>query len=781
MTNEMSQFKIEDAEGNITTYEIVDAQARADIQSLELNGGTGTGTSGEDGATFTPSVDANGNLSWTNDKGLTNPTTVNIMGPAGENGEDGIRGTGIYTVTTAPSSYTTAVDGFTPKYRIALSTALSESGASEIIVGDTIRRSYYLYPVGYIDGTYAYSSSRASIRGATGAAGKTAYQYAQDGGYSATESEFACKLATPLVTPQMYGAVGDGVTDDTVAFQNALAANDNLFVPDGSYLITGTLDISYKKSLFSNDGQGATILYNGSGSVVNLGRMSVFRNINIVIKNAFSGIVFDTNNYDKTSGEPALGSRVEHVNVDFETESPNATLIGITVDSGVDANSIPRLTGVCFQTYNDIHVDNSSCAYGCGIKMEVIQGRAFTEETKEGFPWITHIDYDDISLGHPHTAIKSTATNTSGSDLFERVSIGHILFNNVYSQYLDSTSTQIFLDLDNFGGYFTKVMGWDYHPLTWAGEKVNKIGDNVTACISDCGMNFGDEFLDTCDFETETEYVVSDNPEYFINKYFNGTILSEGYDSIDAKIDTKLTSEYIANVAEERINEVLYSGYSNVMDDPLTQVKVGYRYSNSSQSWVSSVNSNTTVIIPIVTNGNIIRWTPSTYTLALDYPSAFFFNDDDLAAGIRITDDIKNLVVSGEDGDYIQVDNPSGYKYVSLPFGYYTDISADTMVLTINREITGNDSKSYTEYLRESVIAPAVTEEVENYAQPKGDYLTSYTETDPTVPAWAKATKKPTYTASEVGALSASDYTTKVMVVTYEDGTTETINLVVRA
>lgn len=32
-------------------------------------------------------------------------------------------------------------------------------------------------------------------------------------------------------------------------------------------------------------------------------------------------------------------------------------------------------------------------------------------------------------------------------------------------------------------------------------------------------------------------------------------------------------------------------------------------------------------------------------------------------------------------------------------------------------------------------------------------YLTSYTETDPTVPDWAKAETKPTYTASEVGAL----------------------------
>ena len=38
--------------------------------------------------------------------------------------------------------------------------------------------------------------------------------------------------------------------------------------------------------------------------------------------------------------------------------------------------------------------------------------------------------------------------------------------------------------------------------------------------------------------------------------------------------------------------------------------------------------------------------------------------------------------------------------------------------------------------------------------QPKGDYLTA--ESDPTVPAWAKAPQKPTYTAAEVGAAQAS-------------------------
>lgn len=35
--------------------------------------------------------------------------------------------------------------------------------------------------------------------------------------------------------------------------------------------------------------------------------------------------------------------------------------------------------------------------------------------------------------------------------------------------------------------------------------------------------------------------------------------------------------------------------------------------------------------------------------------------------------------------------------------------------------------------------------------QPAGNYLTSYTETDPTVPSWAKASSKPSYSKSEVG------------------------------
>lgn len=94
----------------------------------------------------------------------------NLKGDVGETGE---RGTSILKVTTAPTSYTTETGGFTPTYRLALSTALSQSKVDEVLVGDTIMYSYYHYPVGYVDASYVYLGARNSVRGSTGSAGKT--------------------------------------------------------------------------------------------------------------------------------------------------------------------------------------------------------------------------------------------------------------------------------------------------------------------------------------------------------------------------------------------------------------------------------------------------------------------------------------------------------------------------------------------------------------------------------------------------------------------------------
>lgn len=93
-------------------------------------------------------------------------------GDKGDAGATGQRGTGLLPVTTAPSSYTTAVGGITPAYRMAISTIKSQAGVTEVLLGDTVRYSYYHYPIAYLDASYAYFTTRVSIRGATGADGK---------------------------------------------------------------------------------------------------------------------------------------------------------------------------------------------------------------------------------------------------------------------------------------------------------------------------------------------------------------------------------------------------------------------------------------------------------------------------------------------------------------------------------------------------------------------------------------------------------------------------------
>ena len=55
--------------------------------------------------------------------------------------------------------------------------------------------------------------------------------------------------------------------------------------------------------------------------------------------------------------------------------------------------------------------------------------------------------------------------------------------------------------------------------------------------------------------------------------------------------------------------------------------------------------------------------------------------------------------------------------------------------------------------LIDAIAVPTKTSELTN----DSGYLTSFTETDPTVPEWAKATSKPTYTASEVGAATMTE------------------------
>ena len=58
----------------------------------KLNDGSLKGTPGDAGATYTPTVDESGILSWSNDKNLENPAPVDLTGPQGDKGDKGEKG-----------------------------------------------------------------------------------------------------------------------------------------------------------------------------------------------------------------------------------------------------------------------------------------------------------------------------------------------------------------------------------------------------------------------------------------------------------------------------------------------------------------------------------------------------------------------------------------------------------------------------------------------------------------------------------------------------------------
>ena len=66
------------------------------------------------------------------------------------------------------------------------------------------------------------------------------------------------------VTPQMYGAKGDGITDDTESIEKAIASPFYVYFPIGSYKITDTITIS--KNKWKLDASNANIIYTGGGS-----------------------------------------------------------------------------------------------------------------------------------------------------------------------------------------------------------------------------------------------------------------------------------------------------------------------------------------------------------------------------------------------------------------------------------------------------------------------------------------------------------------------------------
>ena len=99
---------------------------------------------------------------------------------------------------------------------------------------------------------------------------------------------------------------------------------------------------------------------------------------------------------------------------------------------------------------------------------------------------------------------------------------------------------------------------------------------------------------------------------------------------------------------------------------------------------------------------------------------------------------------------------PSWAKQSSKPSYTASEVGAVPTSRTVNGKALSSNitlSASDVSALPASTSIPTKTSDLTN----DSGYITGYTETDPTVPSWAKASSKPSYTASEVGAVGLSN------------------------
>lgn len=131
--------------------------------------------------------------------------------------------------------------------------------------------------------------------------------------------------AREAVSVKDFGAVGDGVTDDTAAITAALAAHDAVFVPEGSYVVTSAVVLSSDKTLI---GAGSAAILKGNSTATDILHIEGE-------KNTVSTLGFEGGNRAILFTAAASGSTACRLNTvsDVTMTTPQT---GIEIDGGAD-------------------------------------------------------------------------------------------------------------------------------------------------------------------------------------------------------------------------------------------------------------------------------------------------------------------------------------------------------------------------------------------------------------------------------------------------------------
>lgn len=306
------------------------------------------------------------------------------------------------------------------------------------------------------------------------------------------------------LTPEMYGAKGDGKTDDSAAIQAAIDAagsTKTVYLSKKTYITNSTLNIHTSRSNFVCDG---TIHYNGAGAAVKMYGMTM-TNINIYAIEAPNGTALLV---DSTIGE--IGNCIVYINYIF------SSVVGVYLKGdggeGVSGHNI---------FYNKFHMEGCITSTNTCIYIEPI-----TSLINENYFWVGRL-YGGASYG-----IRVNAKDTFGGSAVNGNASRNVFYggnfegisSNGYSVHLHNSSLNIFRNFrteEACGKYVIGLSGEcygndiglsriylkevDISTLTDSGEFANILRSTQIVGLGDDNLSRQNKILVTTDgFSSET-------------------------------------------------------------------------------------------------------------------------------------------------------------------------------------------------------------------------------------------------------------------------------------
>lgn len=366
---------------------------------------------------------------------------------------------------------------------------------------------------------------------------------------SLTDSKFTDKLKLQTlkdyVTPEMFGAIGDGVTDDTEAIVSALNSGIVVFLKDKIYRITNDIQIKSGNVLL-----GGKILLDGATLICSQENKN---DRNGFLLDDITIIVDDDSVKSAIKVSRCFSGTITGVTIKAKTEYLNSKWNGIDVISNSSDNGVLFLNidtcrimgakiGLNVSVINDGYI--TSCVFD-KIIIESFTEIAISVQGANAFSNnFTNFNVDDnFSSNHDRYGIY---TLNNAGNTFENF--------NIWADTLDGDNLHQFyaIKIDNITDYSKNMIFSGY---------VEGIIDNTTKYLMQyCKCNFYYAEFNTLE-KTRRAIGKVTNDNYGINKYSERMFLlsRKNYGSVDNIYVSTFTDDVRLNVHGSGMHGVEYS------------------------------------------------------------------------------------------------------------------------------------------------------------------------------------------------------------------------------